>query len=282
MRNIFLFIRRYFYFLVFLFLQGYSFYLIGRYSKYHQAAIGNLTNQITGTLNARYARVANYFNLYRTNQQLVKANEQLLNQLRTNYQPLSYVDRTFIDSTGTDSTRHYVKYSFKGASVVSNSVSAENNFIVISGGSRQYFHTGMGVIDPLKGAVGIIVQTSEDFSIVMSLLHRDSHISGKLLKGGETGTLSWDGEPNILVLQNISKSANVRVGDTVITSGFSTAFPKGMYIGKVTSVAAEKSTSKYRVRIKTAADFYNLAYVYAINNADQEKVEALLKKAQKQ
>ena len=117
----------------------------------------------------------------------------------------------------------------------------------------------------------------------MSLLHKDSHISGKLLHGGETGTLNWDGKkPNIISLTNIPKSARVARGDTIISSGYSTSFPKGMLIGFVDEVIAEKSTSNFLIRFRTAANFYNLEFVYAIDNKQTEAINNLLDKAKKQ
>ena len=103
--------------------------------------------------------------------------------------------------------------------------------------ASQQIKEGMGIIDPNSGVVGIVTDVSADYAVVMSLLHKDSHLSGKLLKGGETGTLNWDGKtPNIISLTGIPKSAKVAKGDTIISSGFSTSIPKGMMIGIVEEV----------------------------------------------
>ncbi len=55
-RNIFLFIRRYFNFLLFLVLQGFSIYLIVHYSNYHNAVFSNIANQVTGKVNHNTVR----------------------------------------------------------------------------------------------------------------------------------------------------------------------------------------------------------------------------------
>jgi rod shape-determining protein MreC len=141
----------------------------------------------------------------------------------------------------------------------------------------------MGVVDPKLGVVGITTEVSPDYAAVMSLLHRDSRISGKLLKTGETGTLTWDGkEPNVVTLTNVPKSAKIAKGDTVITSGFSTTFPKGMYIGKVLAVYTEKGSNSYKVKLRTAANFYDLAYVFIIDDVRQEEVDKMLEQLNKQ
>ena len=283
MRNIFLFIRRYFNLIVFLVLQGLSIYLMIHYSKYHYAAFGNLSNQVTGKVNAQYSRIDNYFHLKRINDSLVKANEALYNKLKIDFELPDTVTKKMIDSIRVDSILQYRKFTYLSARVVSNSISTQNNYIVLSRGRSQQLHEGMGVVDPANAVVGIITEVTDDYAVVMSLLHKDSHLSGKLLKGGETGTLSWDGkEPNMVTLTNIPKSAKVAKGDTIITSGFSTTFPKGMMIGTVNEIFAEKSTSNFRIKFRTAANFYNLQYVYAIENAQQEPVNKILDRLKQQ
>ena len=283
MRNIFLFIRRYFNLIVFLVLQGLSIYLMIHYSKYHNAAFGNLSNQVTGKVNAQYSRIDNYFHLKRINDSLVKANEALYNKLKIDFELPDTVTKKMIDSIRVDSILQYRKFTYLSARVVSNSISTQNNYIVLSRGRSQQLHEGMGVVDPANAVVGIITEVTDDYAVVMSLLHKDSHLSGKLLKGGETGTLSWDGkEPNMVTLTNIPKSAKVAKGDTIITSGFSTTFPKGMMIGTVNEIFAEKSTSNFRIKFLTAANFYNLQYVYAIENAQQEPVNKILDRLKQQ
>ncbi len=283
MRNIFLFIRRYFNFIIFLFLQASSIYFIIHYSNYHHAAFGEIANRVTGKVNAQYNKVENYFQLKKTNDSLVKANEALYNKLKINYELPDTVTKTTIDSIRVDSILKFRKYTYLHARVVSNAVAAQNNFLVLSGAQQHRLKEGMGIVDPNNAVVGIITEVNGDYAVVMSLLHRDSHISGKLLKGGETGTLTWDGkEPNIITLTNIPKSAKVVKGDTIITSGFSTTFPKGIIIGTVEAVYAETSTNNFKIKFRSAANFYNLQYVYAIDNAEQEAINKLLDKIKQQ
>lgn len=283
MRNIFLFIRRYFHFLVFLVLQGICIYFIGHYSNYHAAAFGNIRNQVTGKVNTRYGKIVSYFNLAGTNEELLRSNEILLNRLASGFESIDSLRYSAADSMRVDSVKWVRRYSYQKASVVSNSVSVQNNFIVLSKGSRQGIRRGMGIVNPGLGVVGITTEVSPDYTVVMSLLHRDSRISGKLLKTGETGTLSWDGkDPNVVILSNIPKSAKIAKGDTVITSGFSTAFPRGMLIGKVLAVYTEKGSNSYKLKLRTAADFFNLSYVFIIDDVRQEEVDKILEQLNKQ
>lgn len=283
MRNIFLFIRRYFNFLLFILLQVLSIYFIVHYSKYHEAAFGNLSNQLTGKIDQRYSSIENYFQLKKTNDSLVKANEVLYNKLKSNFELPDSVTKIVIDTLKIDSILQYRKFTYMSARVAANSVTTQNNFVVLSRGKKQNYKIGMGIVDANNAVVGIVTDISDDYSVVMSLLHKDSHISAKLLKTGETGTLNWDGkEPNIITLTGISKGVKIAKGDSVITSGFSTTFPKGMLIGRVEAVLSESSSNSYKIKIRTASNFYNLQYVYAIDNAQAEKINNLMDKAKKQ
>lgn len=282
MRNIFLFIRRYFNFLFFLLLQGFSVYLIVHYSRYHNAVFSASTNQVTGKINEQFNKIEYYFRLKATNDSLVKANAELYNKLRADFELPDTGSKIMIDSIRIDSLEQFRKYRYLDAKVVYNSVAAQNNFIVLSRGEAQQLKEGMGIIEPNTGIVGIITEISNDYAVVMSLLHKDSHISGKLMHGGETGTISWDGKtPNMISLSGIPKSAKVAPGDTIISSGFSTSFPKGMLIGYVVEVIAEKSTNNYAIKLRSAANFYNLQFVYAIDNKQTEEINKILDKVDK-
>ncbi len=278
MRNIFLFIRRYFNFILFLMLQGFSIYLIVHYSNYHQAVFSKTANQLTGKINEKYNSITYYFQLKKTNDSLVAANEKLYNKLKADFEIPDTASNYLVDSIKVDSMERFRRYHYFPAKVVYNSVAAQNNFIVLSRGSSQNIKEGMGVIDHNTGVVGIVTEVSTDYAVVMSLLHKDSHLSAKLLKGGESGILNWDGkQPNIISLSGIPKSAKVAKGDTVVTSGLSTSsIPKGMMLGIVQEVRADKSTNNYLVKIKTSVDFSNVEFVLVIDNKQAESIRAIL------
>jgi len=244
---------------------------------------GNAANSITGKVNKQYNLVEYYFQLKKTNDSLTRANESLYNKLKENFDLPDSVTREYVDTVKIDSVSEYRTYTYLHAKVVSNSVTAQNNFVVIYGENVRRMRIGTGIVDENNGVVGIITDISGDYAVVMSLLHKDSHISGKLKKTGETGTLNWDGkEPNIITLSGIPNSAKISRADTIITSGFSTTFPKGMLIGRVEAVYKETTTNNFKIRFRSAANFYNLQYVYGIINKHQDPVNNLLDKAKKQ
>lgn len=280
MRNIFLFIRRYFNFLVFLVLQIVCITLVVQYSKYHHAMFGNSANRITGKVNAQYDRIEYYFQLKKTNDSLVKANEALYNKLAANFSLPDSGYKQVIDTLRIDSIVQYRKFAYLHAKVVANAVTSPSNFLMLQSVNTAQMRVGMGIVGPNNEVVGVITDISGEYAVVMSLLHKDSKISGKLLKTGETGTISWDGKyPNLVTLSGIPKSTKLVKGDSVITSGFSTIFPKGLLVGRIDEVFLETTTNNYKIMVRTATNFYNLEWAYAINNMEQPAIDQLLEKA---
>lgn len=241
---------------------------------------GNTANFFTGKINLQYDKIDYYFQLKKTNDSLVAANEKLYNKLASNFNIPDSGSKEVIDSIQIDSILQYRKFNYMTAKVISNSVTSPSNFLVLQSVNTSLMRVGMGVVDPNNAVVGVITDVSDEFAVVMSLLHKDSRISGKLLKTGETGTIIWDGKyPNLVTLTGIPKSTKVAKGDSVITSGFSIIFPKGLMLGRVEEVYLEKSTNNYKINVRTTSNFYNLEYAYVINSTQQPLIDPLLEKA---
>jgi len=279
MRNIFLFIRIYFNFIFFLFLMGLSFYMLFSYNRYHHTVYSAAANEVTGKISKQFNNVEYYFQLKKTNDSLVKANEILYNKLKQDFEMPDTVNKIAIDTIKIDSLQQQRKYLYMQAKVVMNSVTQPNNYIELHRGALQGIHPDMGVIDANNAVIGTVMGVSDNYSVVMSLLHEQSNLSARLKKSGETGTVIWDGKnPEILLLKDIPKTVKISSGDTVITSGFSDRFPSGLLVGYVKDIINDKTMSTYIVRIKAAANFQNLQYSYIISNVQKDEPQQLLKK----
>lgn len=282
MRNIFLFIRRFSNFLLFLVLQVVSIYLIFHYNKYHNAVGSAAMNEVTGRVNEQYNRIDNYIGLKKENDKLRAQNERLLNQLKSSFENPDTSTAVVTDSIPYDTTGNKRKWLYQSAKVVSNSVTSRANFIVINRGSNQMVEKGEGVVDASNGVIGIVTDVSPNFSVVMSLLHNYSKIPAVLkndpLSSG--GLVTWDGaEPNYLTLSNIRQSVKAKKGDTVLASPITATFPTGMMIGTIDEIKPDVSTNNFLIKVKSTANFYNLQYAYAIKNYQRAEADSLLEKA---
>lgn len=257
-------------------------FMLFNYNRYQHAIYSSVAGEITGKVSKQYNNIEYYFQLKKTNDSLVKANASLYNKLKEDYEMADTVSRLAIDTIKIDTVLHRRKYLYLPAKVVGNSVSQPNNYLTLHRGSQQGVSADLGVTDINNAVIGTVIDVSENYSVVMSLLHRQSNISAKLKKSGETGSIVWDGlQPNVVILKDISKDVKVTKGDTVITSGFSDKFPFGLLIGTVIDAVNDKASGSYVIKVKTAANFYSLQYANIINNLQKEEAQQLLKSVKK-
>jgi rod shape-determining protein MreC len=223
------------------------------YNRYHKAIFMEEANEVTGGFYKQYNKVEYYFHLKQTNDSLVKANESLMNSLAKNFEVPDTPQHLYSDTVMLDTLEQYRKFVYMPAKVIGNSVNLPNNYLQLSRGAKQGVTKDLGVIDVNNAVVGTVIDVSNNYAVVMSLLHLQSSISARLKKSGEEGTVIWDGTlPNILLLKGIAKSVKVKLGDSVVTSGFTDRFPYGLLIGTIQEVGLETKTNLYALKIKTA------------------------------
>ncbi|HMO33524.1 MAG TPA: rod shape-determining protein MreC [Lacibacter sp.] len=282
MRNLFAFIRRYAVLLFFLLLEVLSMTLLFRYNKYHQAVYMDVASEITGSLQGRYNRMESYFYLRKENEDLRRRLAELQNRLPENFELPDTAVRVVTDTVRWDTLRpDSRKFIYQEARVVNNSIIHPNNYITLHRGSKQGVAPGMVVIGA-NGVVGLVLDVTDNFSTVMSMLSRQSRISGRLKKTGETGRVDWDGkDPRMVQFRDIPQSVKVAVGDTVYTSQYSD-FPPGILIGTVQEVIPEQSTNNFLIQLRTSTDFSRLQHAFVIANLQRnEQLELEQKTRQK-
>ena len=275
MKNIFLFIRRYFNFLFFLVLQIVSLTFLVNYNKTHEAVYANFANEITGKVNTQYNKVQYYFQLKETNRQLSDENARLRNMLASNFEGADSSYRAGIDSMLRDTLGRVRKFTWMPAKVVGNSVSSAMNYITLHRGSLQGVKKNMAVIGP-EGVVGSVIDVSDNYSRVMSLLHVNSRVSSMLKNSNIAGTVEWDGkDAHYLTLRNIPRSIEIKKGDTVLTSTYSANFPSHIMVGTIADFKVDGSSNSYNIRVKPATNFLSLQYANLVENIQWEEQRRL-------
>ncbi len=281
MRNVFLFIRRYFNLVLFLALQVIAMLILFRYNKFHESVFSSVANEFTGKINTRFNSIETYFTLKKENEALRIQNATLLNQLKADYSAPD-TSITFVsDTVRIDTVEQYRKFLYLPAKIISNSVHSQQNYLMLHRGYDQGIVKNMAVVGA-GGVIGTVVNVSKNMSVVMSMLHRQSKIVAVLKKGSGFGEITWDGlDPAYVTLLKVPKTVPVNKGDTVVTSQFSDKYPPGYTIGIVETVADDQGTSTYRLKVKTATDFSSVQHAYAIKNLLQAEMEELEKSIKK-
>ena len=272
MRNIFLFIRRYFTFLAFVVLQIFALWMLFKYNRLHQAAFLGVASEFTGSVNTQVDKLDDYFHQGEENLRVHRMNDSLLNLLETNFLSPDTVERTMVDSVMLDTIKQERRYLWRDAKVIYNTINSDKNYLQLTRGARHGIKDDMAVLNSNGALVGQVVNVSPNFSAVMSLLHVQNSVSAALKSSGESGKVEWDGKnPHFVLLKGISKSVEVKMGDTVVTSQYSYNFPPNKMIGTIAKIESDPATGFYLLRVRTAVNFSNIQQVFVVENLHREE-----------
>lgn len=239
------------------------------YNRFHRSKFLGVANELTGRVNTQYNKVEDYFTLKEENKRIHRLNDSLMNLLPSSYMKRDTSMTMIRDSVPYDTLGRYHRYILRPATVVYNTVNSQKNYIQINRGSNQGIKDNMAVINSDGSAVGVVVNVSPNFSEVMSLLHVQNSVSASMKRSGDFGSIEWDGkDPRYLYLKKMPKNIEVKMGDTVLTSKVSFNFPPGYMIGTVADIKLDNTTGMYLLKVKAAANFYNLQQVHVVENAD--------------
>ena len=162
--------------------------------------------------------------------------------------------------------------------MVDNTVNRAKNYVTISQGRADGIRPNMGVISP-TGVVGKVQDVSEHYALITSVLHTDMFISALVKRSNTLGSLQWNGRDSRKAsLTNIPIHINIIQGDTIVTSGYSGIYPPGIPIGTVAEVRPEEDAAFYTIDINLATNFYQLGYVYVVNNTLKQEKDSLVQK----
>lgn len=260
MRNLIAFLWKNYFFFLFLILEAFAFFLIINNNYYQRRVIVNSTTDVTGNILQSYDNFTSYFNLKEVNRQLAEENAAFHNM-----SPEAFI-RTDTNVFFRNDTLNHRHYRFISAKVISASVNRLNNYIKLNKGRTHGIEPDMAVVAP-NGVIGQVVEVSDHFSSVMSVLNSQTRISAKLKKSNQVGSLYWNGEDYRMgKLIDIPSHVQFSIGDTVVTSGYSFIYPEGWLIGIVEDFSIEPGDNFFKIDVKFSVDYNNISYVYVVKN----------------
>ena len=279
MRNLLEFLAKYNHWFVFLILEVVSMVLLFQYNSYQGSAWFSSANAVTGKLYEWDANVETFFSLTKVNQELTQRNEYL-------EQEVQKLSDSLVSVTKDSSIYHRDQfallrnYRLIPAKVVANSVDKPGNLMTIDKGSADGIHKDMGVISG-TGVVGIVYLVAEHYAIVIPVLNTKSNISCMIQNRGYFGYLRWKGGVSDLAyLEEVPRHAHFKLGDYVVTSGYSAVFPPGVRVGRILHVFNSADGLSYRVQLRLSTDFARLRDVCVIDDAAMKERLEIMRAAQ--
>ena len=281
MRNLLNFLLKYNYWFLFILLEVICFVLLFRFNNYQQSVYFTSANVVTGKVYEVSGSVSSYFHLKSVNEDLLDRNMLLEQQIANLENALRerQVDSVIVNSIRNLDNKDYQIFK---AHVIRNSLNQADNYITLDKGSSSGIRPEMGVVDG-NGVVGIVYKTSPNYSLVISVLNSKSSISCKIVGSEYFGYLKWEhGDSRYAYLKDLPRHAEFNLGDTVVTSGYSTVFPAGVMVGTVDDMSDSNDGLSYLLKIKLATDFGKLGDVRVIARSGQMEQQELENMSTKQ
>ena len=272
------FIRRIYVVLLFIAIEAIALSHYAHSSYYTQAKILSRAHTSAGGVQSSIFGVKHYFTLRGENEVLSQRVAKLEQELayyrnkdideQTDSLSLEGIDPTMAESLS--------QYRYTTARIISNSISRSRNFITLNRGLMHGVMEDMAVISPSGMMIGYVVGCSERYSVVLPMLNIDFRTSGKIAGDEHFGSIYWSGKsPYRVEMTDLSKHADIEIGDEVVTTGLSHFFPEGIKIGYVESYAINDTQTSYHVTVRLAADMTKLNNVILIENVDYGEIANL-------
>ncbi len=253
-------------FAIFLGLEIVCAWLIVSFNQRQNADFLNSSNALSARISTGSQNVSDYFDLIEINEQLMLENELLQARLNAN---LAFADGLSIPSE---------TYLVKGARVINNTFRRSTNFLTILAGQEQGISPGMGVIST-AGVVGQVKSVSNRYATVYSMLHPQMLVSSTVKRTDTNCSVQWDQESyDKASLKFVPRHIGLKVGDTIVTSGFNSVFPPNINVGVVSDLNLEDHMTFYEAKIKLTVDFTSLPSVFVVVHEmklEKDSVESL-------
>jgi len=159
-------------------------------------------------------------------------------------------------------------FSFKmiPAQVISREPGNWFNSMMIDKGTEDGVQKNMAIAT-YNGLVGKVVSSDSHSSKVQLILDQRSAVGSMIQRSRDIGVLKGS-RKNYCYMEYLSRDADIKRGDLVITSGLGSIFPKGIIIGKVVEIKKDTHALFQEVIINPFVDFTKLEEVFVVEKTD--------------
>lgn len=265
MYNLLNFLKKYSYVLLFLILEVLCITMLINNLPYQKRKLTKAGNAISGKFFKTKTNFTNYFSLKEENELILEHNAFLMSQLYKNKADTNFV----IDSVSFD-------FDFITANVINNSVNNVNNYLLIDKGKKDGVRKDMGVICE-DGVVGKVVNVTENYASVISMLHPYSVVSARFVDNQHIANVSWGHKDyRFGTVNDIPLHLVLEKGDALVTSGFSNIYPADIMIGTIEDMQESDSKDFNTAKIRFSTNFSTLRHVFVIDNLHQQEIDSLV------
>lgn len=268
------FFRKYHYLLLFVVLEVVSFVLLFRFNSYQGSVWFTSANTMVANVDRLYGDAVSYVGLRDVNRKLTDENTRL--QMETEQLREALREATHTETPTEQRVREQLgSYKLIPALVVSNNMSRNNHYLVINCGENQGVRPEMGVVGG-GGVVGIVYLTGPNYSLVIPVTNKKSSISCRIRGQNYFGYLQWEGKSMLrAIVDDIPRYAKIKQGEVVETSGYSSVFPPGIFVGRITEIQNSTDGQAYKLNVTLGTDFSRLRDVNVIATPYKAEIDTL-------
>ena len=266
MRNLLDFLRKYHHWFIFILLEVASGVLLFQYNSYQGSVWLSSANAVAGKTYEWRSSLTTFLSQSQANEELTLRNfylERQVDQLRRLYADLTK-DTTVMER---NELQFLSQYQLIPAKVVDNSINKLENLMTIDKGRADGVEVDMGVACG-NGVVGVVYLVSDHYSVVIPVLNASSsRISCAIRNRGYFGYLHWyGGDSSVAYVEDVPRHAKFKLGEWVVTSGFSSIFPSGVLVGQIEQAYNSSDGLSYKLKVRLSTDFSCVRDVVVISD----------------
>ncbi len=166
--------------------------------------------------------------------------------------------------------RLHTDYQFEEASIIGRDAGNAATSFTLNRGSLHGIEAGMPVLTDV-GIVGAVVETGATWCRVETLIETASSVGAYIERSAQSGVVSGSfalAAEGRCVMDYLPADADIRVGDRILTSGISSIYPPGLYVGEVTALTADPYRRTVTAEITPAVELGALKKVMILTGFD--------------
>lgn len=175
-----------------------------------------------------------------------------------------------------------VPYESVAATIISKDPDNWFRTIIINRGAKDGIQVNMPVIafsGEEKAVVGKVIEVRQSVSRVLPIISTDLRVGVMFQESRFPGLLTgFSSNSSLAMVDYISKSASIKFGDVIVTSGQGGVFPQGLLVGKVMKPLITESGAYQKAAVRPFIDYNQVEEVYVIKKVPENDLLDLLVK----
>ncbi|MFH2047345.1 MAG: rod shape-determining protein MreC [Pseudomonadota bacterium] len=225
--------------------------------------ISPLQNVLTQTVNYTKNIWKNYFYLV----SMARENDRLKKEMGCLIQKNNEYHEAVLSNIRFRSLldfRQSIPYESIAAEVISVDPSMLYRTVVIDKGKINGVKIGLPVIAP-QGIVGQVIDAADHYSRVLLILDQESSVDAVVQESRARGIIKGASSDQC-IFKYILRRHEIKIWDSVISSGLDGVYPKGLPIGHISYINKKKSGLFQEVKVTPHVDFNKLEEVLVLIN----------------